>query len=222
MAYNAGFLRLSFLYNVSGSDEIGETALHLSSGPGGDLAAQFADWTPADLQDSGDDLYTQILSSGSLQWGDYSNLLSVKLSPVKTDGTLLQDPLVRTLTTPRSGSTSHVPVQCSVLLSLWSGHNTGNANYGRMYLPHTKCTQATNSPYIASVPKASMLVNFNLFITAIKARATGMAHPTTVSNVSKTGAGSTKEVAYVRMGQIIDTQRRRTNRLDAAYDISAV
>lgn len=222
MAYNSGFLRLVFLFQALNSVEIAETQVTLSGGPGSVPLDIFGDWDEGDLEDSAQDLYGDVLNGGNLFWADYSNLFAAKLSAIDVDGSLLADPLVKTLDTPRTGTTTNIHPQLSVLMSFWSGFTFGHANYGRMYLPHTMAGLTTSSPFSSSATALALANDGQDFVDHMNTRAQGKANQSLVAIASKAGTGTTKDVAFVRAGRVTDSQRRRYNSITPNYQVVAV
>lgn len=222
MAYNAQFLRLTFGFLVLGTDEIAETSLHIGGGPGWDGPAGFAEYTQTDLGDLGGYYTTDLVAGSHILWAAYSQFTYVKLSLIDVDGTLVTQPLQHAVSGTPSGNQSKIPPQCSLLLSLWSGFSFGDANYGRMYLPHTLAPTATNSPYIAAADKSAILSQYTDFIHHVNTLAQGKSNQADVILVSNKGSGTTKAVAHVRSGSLVDTQRRRTNALSPSYSTNSL
>lgn len=222
MAYDSGFLRLSFLYNTGSTDEIAETQVILSGGPGSDVLASFAEWDAGDLLDSAQDLYDDVLNTGVLNWANYSRLHGAKLSAIDTSGHLLADPLVTEFATPFAGTVAQLHPQLTVVMSFWSGHTLGKGNYGRMYLPHTSSVLGTGLPITIPAVSASIASAGAAFINDMKTRGLAKSHQVKPVIASKAGAGSTKDIAWVRVSATTDTQRRRYNAYDVDYQKVAV
>lgn len=116
------------------------------------------------------------------------------------------------VTTDRGGP------QDSLVLSLWSGQALGKANYGRLYLPWNGIpVQATNGRISdgaatnASVAAGDLVDDLNTWVAGFNDAAYK------VRIMSAVGTGTTKTPAYVRVGNVIDTQRRRRNKIVETY-----
>ena len=221
MTYGTSFLRCSFEFVAATTTEIAMTDLTIAPPIASPTVAtdMLADYAGSDLQTFASLLNT-CMSAGA--WGDYSTLTSMKLSAVGTNGILLTDPLTHNLSPTYAGTVHQVHPQLSVVLSLWSGHTIGGGNFGRMFLPHFSNPLVNGSPRSASADAASLAAAGAVFITGVNSVATTMTHPGQVSIMSQAVGHPFKTVAFVRVGRVTDTQRRRYDRLDEEYHDVAV
>jgi hypothetical protein len=214
--FNSGALILKFQFIVALFEEVAETQLTLSGGPGFATTTAFGEWSEGDLQDCAD-LYGALMGSTGLYWGSYSTLKSMKLAAVGTAGEYLAEPLTKDLGAGWAGASAHVPPQDTVVLSLRSGFHLGHANYGRMYLPHTIMPLQSGQAHASSSDVAALTLSAKTFLDGINDLSSSKSHPSKIVIRSSKGAGSTKAVAEVKVGNIIDTQRRRRNQLTETY-----
>jgi hypothetical protein len=214
--FNSGALILKWQFVVALFEEVAETQVSLSGGPGFATTTAFGEWNSDDLQDCAD-LYGALMGSTGLYWGSYSTLKSMKLAAVGTGGEYLAEPLTLDLGSGWQGASAHVPPQDTVVLSLRSGYHLGTANYGRMYLPHTIMPLQSGQAHASSSDVAALTLSAKTFLDAINDKASGKSHPSKLVIRSSKGAGSTKAVAEVKVGNIIDTQMRRRNALTETY-----
>jgi len=212
MTYSGQFLKITFGFTVDGTDEIADTSINYTTAPG---------WTGAVVALSeadtgyGDALTFMSTMLTSIGWADYSTLRSLKIAPIGTDGQYLADASVFEDDTPTDGDQANIPPQSTVVLSLRSGFTLGGGNYGRMYLPHTSPALETNTPYISASAATAIAGYGRTFVNDLtdwlNDQTTAVLFPAIMSNV---GAGTGKGVTQVGVGRVIDTQRRRRNRLD--------
>lgn len=224
MAYQGQQIRLDWSWTIGGTAEIANTGISISqpntawAGAVAALAEMDTGTVMSDLYDSMDDL----MSTASCGWADYSDLRSVKAAAVSTAGLYLTEPVIFDSGSPVSGSTSNVLPQSTVVLSLRSGFTIGKANYGRLYLPHTRPTLTAGGPFVAGATTdaiAAAGVAFLLDInTIINAAVTDAVVPVIMSSV---GSGLTRSIDHVAVGNVIDTQRRRRNKLPETYSIDS-
>lgn len=223
MAYPKESLKLDFLFRIFNTVEIADTGLHIStlgSAPF-DAVASLALWNVGDLEDLLGNLSTMLMAAGGLRFADYGQLVGAKLAAIGTDGRYLAEPLEASQT-PTTGVSSDVVPQNSVCLSLWSGLSLGRANHGRMYLPYTQFAFNAAKPFTEAGTTAGLAANAASFIGQVNAKADLRTAGAGVVNLSKVGTGTVKAVAYVRVGRLVDTQRRRRNRLTEEHSQVAV
>jgi hypothetical protein len=147
--------------------------------------------------------------------------VGVKASPIGTDGLLLGEPKVQDESIAL-GNVESIPPQNSLVLTFWSGLTFGQANYGRMYLPYTGAAFTNGTPYIASATCTAIAAAGATFVGAINDIADAVLAGSGVVNISKVDAGTVKGVSTVRFGRLVDTQRRRRNRLTEDFTDAAV
>lgn len=120
------------------------------------------------------------------------------------------------------GSTAPLPLQNSVVIS----HRTqqvGSAGRGRMFLP--VCTSGdTSATRLSNTAIADMLVDHVTFLQALTWTASGL-DPNRAHTAPIVTGGLFREYARInkiRIGNVIDTQRRRRNRLVETYSEAPV
>jgi hypothetical protein len=223
MSYDRQSLRCSFLFTVAGTDEVADTGFHLTdpTSTSFDAASVLGLWSGADLTALAE-LYVDLMNaSGAIMgWATYSHLSGVKLAAVDTGGHYLTEPLTQAVTGAQGGAHQVIP-QSTQVLTLHSGQHFGRANHGRMYLPHTQPVLATDTPEVDNTNQHNMAVAAQTFVRAVNTLAASRHAGTRVSNLSRLGTGTTKVVAFVGIGKVVDTQRRRRNRLTESIEYLA-
>lgn len=224
MTFTSQAITLDWGWTIGGTPEIANTGIHISqtgapwSGAVVALGEMDGGTTMSDLYDA----MSTFMSTASCGWADYSDLRSVKAAAVGTDGLYLTEPVIFDSPSPDSGTTSNVLPQSSIVFSLRSGLTIGRANYGRMYLPHTRPTLTAGGPFVAGATCDAIAAAGVTFITAlstiINAATTDALVPCLMSSV---GSGTTKAIANVQVGNVIDTQRRRRNKLVETYSVDS-
>lgn len=124
------------------------------------------------------------------------------------------DPVVasttRSITGVGTASTNGLPPQCSVVVSFLTA-GAGSRNRGRMYLPPTSAGTLTTTGRLASAAQGAIA-------DAVEALFDGLiASGQTVTVRSEVGGGASSVVSTIRVGDVIDTQRRRRGSLGENY-----
>jgi hypothetical protein len=116
-------------------------------------------------------------------------------------------------------ATETLPPQCSVVLSLLSDRPRGLASKGRMYLPGISSSPGTSGK-LSSTVAGNIATQCETFFNGVRAHAD---IPNTPILVAK-GTGLFPEltaqndyIQTIRVGDVIDTQRRRRNGLAEIY-----
>lgn len=220
MTYGGQFLKITFLFNIIGSDEVADTSIAYGNGFGWTgAAAALAELSASDLNSLGTDM-AGLLAVPS--WADYSHLNGVKAAAISTAGIYLAEPLLSD-DVDFTGTNTQVVPQCSAVVSLRSGLSIGKGNFGRMYLPHTRMNLATGFPITGSGTRdaivAAAVTAVNSWTTTLNAAIT----PSVVPLIMSQAAGTpTKVVTELRVGGVNDTQRRRRNQLGEVYSIASL
>lgn len=161
---------------------------------------------------------TGICTGAKLDW--------VKAASLDEEGAYRNEPVVLDGIDASGGGAggSAAGPSVSVAVTLWSGSTFGQANYGRFYLPwQTSLVTATDGK-MTDVTRDAIVSNAQTLLNAlfdIGAAAPG-ANDLLPSIMSSVGAGTTKVISQVRVGNVKDTQRRRSNRLDESYGSAPV
>lgn len=113
-------------------------------------------------------------------------------------------------------SDNSLPAQCSPCLSLTTA-TAGSRARGRMYLPPPDVTAMTISGRLDSTFRTAMVNALDTFFGTMGANA---ASPIVVSSVG--GVYTTYPVTTIRLGDVVDTQRRRRNNIAEVYTSAAV
>lgn len=221
-------LTVDFGFLIASSDEIANTGLSLSQ-PTLPYLGSAANLAEIDIDSVGPVLAAAlvVVMSGSggngCNWADYSRLATVRIAAVGTDGHEIGSAKVWEDESPTAGSTQQIPPQSTVVCSFRSGLTTGAANYGRMYLPHTRLNQSVGAPWASTATTDAMAASIDVFLdeveTTINAELT-LGTLATFIMTNKTGFAS-KEVVQVGCGRLNDTQRRRRNQLTEVTSLVA-
>lgn len=144
-----------------------------------------------------------------------SFLTEIKYAQLDTNGKYASDdqPYIREVNPSEQGgrSQSYVP-QATIVVSLSTGSKRGLAHAGRYYMPPTS-VQAGAEGLLSAASVSEIMLNQKGFLNAIN---TALA-PSYIVVASSRGAGAIKKVTGIRVGNVIDTQRRRRNALVETY-----
>ena len=116
------------------------------------------------------------------------------------------------------GVTNALTPQDSVVVSLWTGSRLGTGNHGRMYLPWARATIGSTG-HIAVPATSSVCGAMKIVLSGMQTvlRAQQDASDATLCIVPSNRLASPKPVNFIRVGDVVDTQRRRRNRIRETY-----
>ena len=155
--------------------------------------------------------------------GALAQLAYLKLAYLDTDGHYISDPPFTASFGPVSPPvTTTLPPQVSYVVSLRSGLVLGEANYGRMYMPPPTWAVGQNNGLATVAEVASARNAARTLINGITARIAAQVPGARPCIMSKKGAGTTKSISQIGIGQVLDTQRRRRNKLSEATVLVAL
>lgn len=156
-----------------------------------------------------------ISSGATLEW--------IKLAWIKSDGNYAHDPIDYLGTaTPGNVATLVSGPQDSMCVSLWSGSTVGKGNHGRFYLPWNgvNVDRVTGRFVLSLIPP--IVAHWKTAINAVKGQINNDLGASGPVNLVIMGATTYKPVTQVRIGDVMDTQRRRRNALDEIYQGAAL
>jgi len=145
---------------------------------------------------------------------DYSRYDGAQVASVAPDGHYVVEPTVAAATDACEGTFAGMPPQLAVVATLWTGSSLGKGNYGRFYLPYCGYTEA-GTPLMSTALTTQFRGAFKTFLDAVNTALPGAASIRVMSN--STQGLQQKPVTQVRVGRVIDTQRRRRSQLDESY-----
>lgn len=206
----AGHLKIvasGILGTVATPVEIFSFGISMSNTIGPSWPAGYAD----DVRDATNDFFvranTQISSAAFLN--------QVKLSQIDTDGSLLAPADVRSVANHSGGAgVSHWPFQCARCVSLGASSDSRHAK-GRFYLPLPSENVNQDTGKASTGGEHNIAVSVQTWFSDL---ATILGE--TVVVASKTDGNHT--VHTVRVGDVIDTIRRRRNALVEAYSAVSI
>lgn len=222
MAYDRGHVYVTWGGTLGvGAQEIWQTGVRVAPGAAGDTPA-FPTLAQGQALMSAMQTKWVLNTNQTMNW---CTLKWLKFSEIGANGALLGQPLV-VPSTPQSGiagpqTTVAHPFQISYVMTLWSGSTYGKGNYGRCYLPAPAF--ASNNDGAISGSQQSMVDWFGSWLKGIESSAATWPNGSAPMWVhimhqgSSSGGERSNRVAKVRAGNIMDTQRRRRNKLREVY-----
>ena len=214
MAYYTSFLKITWGGTFEAEEEVWTNGLN------------FADQSivPMNLEETFDETITDVAAAIQAWHTNVDTGISnrcrlewVKYALIATDGKYLVDPFVYDYPTPiNGGSTGAIETQRSLALSFKTPNTRGPASNGRIYVPAFRLGVGINGR-LATTDQEDFVAAGKVFIDAINAAVSGRPDVLRVAVVSKVGAGTSSYVTSVRAGDVIDSQRRRKNKMREVY-----
>lgn len=221
MAFNKQQYRVTLIHSIVGTDEIAETGFSISDDIAAFDAVNFK--TNGGTSFLGDvaTAWIAFLGTAGVICPSWSRFVAIKGAPLGVNGKYLAEPDVVAQFTTGTSTVKVVPQETAVI-SLMSRQSLGDANRGRMYLPHITGTSASGQFRIQNVSAVSAAMKtFLQAVNTASSTVTG-ASGSRVCIMSAKGTGTTKKVMDIRMGDLVDTQRRRRNRIAENYTTQTI
>lgn len=201
--YAAPHAKIDFLGDAWGAVEEWQTGLRI-----------LGTAVPSDTQlEELDAAFNTFITTNAVSLPSGCRYIGVKWSPIGTDGRYPPAGESRTYfrETPTQGVFGTGYPQIAVVLSLRTARLRGYASNGRMYIPSSLGIEAATGRVTTSA--AGQIADAGAaLISAINA--VGLGNVTVMSEV---GGGLNATVTGVRVGRVMDTQRRRRNQLSEEY-----
>lgn len=219
MAYPYDFIKFTFGGQLAGNNEIWTCGFHIGKANSDVGAGQFLA-LEAELPALGAlvrayvaDTTMRIPSGASVQW--------IKLALIGKDGKYIREPLEYILPTAGSGGNpqGYVP-QASTVVTLVSAKFKDPGKYNRFYLPAAS-PSGTGSYRLTAQQIADMSARSAQFLGDVHEAIYHEADTLTIKAVSQ-NVSQYYDVVYARVGDVLDTQRRRRNKIAENYSDTAI
>lgn len=173
--------------------------------------------TTAQLE-SIDSAVTAFLQTGNLSFPLGRRYIGLKWAPQDVNGRYPdgEDAVEWFRPTPLSGGASGGYPQIALVLSLRTARARGYASNGRMYFPSAATPTAGDGRITLANAEAVAAAGATLIASIALV---GLGEPVVMSTV---GAGRTEPITGVRVGRVMDTQRRRRNQIPEEYTATVV
>ena len=211
MSYSDSHIRLTFGGQVS-SEDVWSNGLSLAVNTVGMAPTAFAALEPEDFDAA---IRAAYIGSGAMN--SYNNLTYIKLALIGTDGKYLEDAKIYDYAAPVTGTINYAMApQDSVVVSLLTATKRGLANRGRIYLPSGFADVGSNGK-LTTANQTAIANRFVTFINAVNGVGTSTGAYTVACIASGVGAGAMRNITSIEVGNLMDSQRRRRNRLTEIY-----
>lgn len=222
MAYTNPFIRLSFGGTLADDQEIWSCGIHLAQYGAIEPVSDWFAQVSANIGAIGDVLEGYIANPAVLVPSGV-DLRWVKMALIGTDGLYMEEPVEAPLSQSGSQGGSYIP-QASLVNTLVSAKWKDPGRYNRFYLPVSLNAFPEGTYALTEFAQTAYLAELKEFIEDINFAASvdGDLSETAVAVVSNTRDGSQELVTQVRLGRVVDTQRRRRNSLPEAYQLANV
>jgi len=227
-------LRLTWLFDIKNTEEVAVTG----------VSATEPNWTDEvcettfnaltnfhlDALDTAMEVFLTAVNQGlcMAHWARYTG---VKVAAIGADGKYITDPILKMREAPVIGTQLGPLPQSTVCLSLRASTSIGPATKGRMYIPYSSVISWDDTIAPRMLPAytqnianrgADLIGSVNNALEDVP-----VGRSATCSILQTTPAGSTKvpvhqHVHDVLVGDIIDTQRKRRNRLQEIYSSAPI
>lgn len=213
MAYLASFVKLTFSGSISGQDTW-SNSLSLSSENFEGSADLFEDLEPSQFATAATAFYRG--TSGGM--ATYNTLDQIKMALIGVDGKTIGEPKVYYYSTPQAGTYSgSVIPQASIAVSLVTDLPRGLASKGRIFLPSGFGDVGNTDGKLSTVTTNAIATRTKTFLDAINTIGDSVVPAGAIAITSNVRTGAVNTVTGVRVGNLVDVQRRRRNRLTETY-----
>lgn len=221
MAYLNEFIRVTFGGTLAGDNEIWSCNFHLVQRGGIRPVLEWWSDSTDKIADLGDLLEGYVSSPETLVPNGVA-LKWVKMALIGTNGEYLTEAVDMPLNAYGSITNSYLP-QASIVNSLVSSKWKDPGRYNRFYLP-TASLSGSGQYQLSSGETNAYVGRLKTFIEAVNTTMSDLiaVEYTLVGVVSGTREGSDLPVSDVRIGRVVDTQRRRRNSLSEAYSTAEI
>ena len=216
MAYPKDFTSITMNGTLASGNEIWSAGLHVMHEEASVPSAQWrALWEP--IADDVAAIMTDFYTDPRVMTPTDAPMTSVKIAHLGTDGKYIEEALEVATTAPGTRNENYLP-QGTLVSTLVSLKFKDPGKYNRFYLPISpfqlgagwRLSTGKQAEYAACVVEMVNALNA-LFSTSF------LGDQVFVGVLSSAGAGHENLVNSVRIGAIVDTQRRRRNKLPEQY-----
>lgn len=222
MAFANQHVKVTVFGTVFGGAEEWSTGFHMGSeDPGAGNFSINETWLAALLP-----LWQTFFTSATIAFHSTWKTVGIKAAIIKTDGkTDIDNVRTAAYGTPISGASASqlYPGQVSLVAQLAAASPVGLGAKGRMYLPATT-TGVLTTGHISTTAAQDVANGLRTFLDGAESAANspGYVMNTSQGRVSPAAAPVNRRVTTVRVGTVLDTQRRRRNGLTETYMSAAL
>ena len=214
MTYESPFVRLTWGGSFEAEEEQWSNGLSIAQ-PGGITQAQKEflavgiNTLAGIIEDWHINVDAGISNRCRLEW--------VKIALIDEEGHYIGDADEYQFLVPvNGGSTGAIETQRSLAVSFKTAVRRGPASNGRIYIPAFRIGVATDGR-LSTADQTDCLAAALIFIADINSEVDSVLPTAAVSVVSAQGSGAQEPVTSIRVGNVIDSQRRRKNKMIETY-----
>jgi hypothetical protein len=208
------FIRISWGGSFDGEEEIWSNNLNFSElgsqdPDAADVLSRVNTEVSAAIQAFHTNVDVGISNRCRLEW--------IKYAIIGSDFKYIGDAAVYDFPTPiNGGSTGSIETQRSLAVSFKTAVTRGPSSNGRFYIPAYRLGVGTNGR-VTTTDQEDLLAAAITFVDDLNFAVHGAGYPAHLSVVSQVNGGSFSWVEKVRIGDVIDSQRRRKNKMKEIY-----
>lgn len=222
MAYPHPYLELSWGGETADGNEIWSNTIHLigDSGAYSDPEAWLL-YQSGNLDDAGA-VIEAFIGNSAMRVPNNTKVYWCKLAAIDTTGHYITEPVLEPLDWGGAVNAPFSP-QDAMVVTLVSDVWRGAGRYNRFFLP-TAGPAGTNAWAFSTAEQEAFAAAASAFVTDLnEAFDSGLPNQgAQVGVVSPTGTGHYNPAISVMVGQIVDTQRRRRNKLNENYLVEPI
>ena len=213
MAITQSFIKLTYGGSVAGED-VWSNSFNLETALADSAPQLFDDLDPNDFHTAANTFYRQ----SNLGLAAYNTFDYIKLALIGEDGKQIGEPKIKYFTGSINGNgPSSMAPQNSIVVTLGTGVPRGAGSKGRIYLPAGFADVTGSTGKLSTAACESIRDKTIVWIKSINAQTALTGYPAAVSVISTARPGLNLVVDRVSVGNLVDTQRRRRNKLTEIY-----
>lgn len=158
-------------------------------------------------------------ATGPSSMDSYNTVEWIKLALIGRDGKYLRDAKIYDYPTPRPGTGSfNVSPHDTMVVSLLTGTKRGLARRGRIYLPSGFASVSATTGRVLPADVTALVGKAKTYLEAVDAiGAAAIPGGVSICIASDVREGQIRRVTALEVGNLMDNQSRRRNRLDEVY-----
>jgi len=230
----APHFRITWLFDIANSEEVAVTGVSAAEANWTDVSckAAFDGLQPGNIDALDNAMLVFLTAVGQgfafARWGRYTG---VKVAAIGANGEYITDPYTKIRATPHVGTQNGPLPQTSICVSFRAESAIGPATRGRMFIPYTSAISWTDgtAPRIDQAYCQSIATYGAAFIgsvnNALENVIVGQSPACRIFQVTPAGSAAVPAanlIHEVRCGDVVDTQRKRRNRLQETYKSATV
>lgn len=211
---------VTWQYRTLTEPEIAQSGLHLvASNPA--VLGLTALWESIGVGEltSLDLAWEGLMNTAAISTANYAQYVGLKVALLDESGHYEDDPKVYVRTTPKVGGTGGILPQASICFTTLAESQLGKGKRGRFYMPFTGPNSwNSGSPRIPSGLMPPIAAAGGSFVSDVSNSIGPIGSRAVAAIISATPAGGRQEpIVSVKVGDLVDTQRRRRNGIAETY-----